>query len=157
MNNEEYNQYLQKMMALCSNSERCKYDIEQKLKKYNVPENDIRKILNDLEENNFINHTRYVEAFINDKLRFNHWGKRKIAYALYAKNIDETLIQEKLDEIDPEYYEKILEDELDKKISKTPKPIDKESKEKVVRFLTQKGFEYGKVFDIFEKRANKEE
>ena len=156
MNKDEYNQYLQRMMALCSNSEKCEYDIEQKLRKYNIPEDDRQKILSDLLENDFINHIRYVEAFINDKLRFNHWGKRKIAYALRAKNIDETLIQTKLDEINPEFYEKILEDELEKKISKIPQPIDQEGKEKIVRFLTQKGFEYGKVFDILEKRASKE-
>lgn len=156
MNKDEYDQYLQKMMALCSNSEKCEYEIEQKLRKYNVPEDDRQKMLSDLQENDFINHTRYVEAFINDKLRFNHWGKRKIAYALHAKNIDETLIQTKLDEIDPEYYEKILKEELEKKISKIPHPVDQEGKAKIIRFLTQKGFEYGKVFDIFEKRANKE-
>jgi len=157
MNKDEYNQYLQKMMALCSNSEKCEYDIEQKLRKYNVPEDDRQKILSDLQEHDFINHTRYVEAFINDKLNFNHWGKRKIAYALHAKNIDETLIQTKLDEIEPEYYERILEEELEKKISKIPYPVDKEGKAKIIRFLTQKGFEYGKVFDILEKRAGKEE
>ena len=156
MNKDEYDQYLQKMMALCSNSEKCEYDIEQKLRKYNVPENDRKKILSDLQKHDFIDHTRYVEAFINDKLRFNHWGKRKIAYALHAKNIDETLIQTKLDEIDPENYERILEEELEKKISKLTYPVDKEGKAKIIRFLTQKGFEYGKVFDIFEKRANKE-
>ena len=156
MNKDEYDQYLQKMMALCSNSEKCEYDIEQKLRKYNVPENDRKKILSDLQKHDFIDHTRYVEAFINDKLRFNHWGKRKIAYALHAKNIDETLIQTKLDEIDPENYERILEEELEKKISKISQPFGQESKAKIIRFLTQKGFEYGKVFDIFEKRANKE-
>jgi len=156
MNKDEYDQYLQKMMALCSNSEKCEYDIEQKLKKYNVPEDDRQKILSDLQENDFINHTRYVEAFINDKLRFNHWGKRKIAYTLNSKNIDETLIQTKLDEIDPENYEKILKEELEKKISKVAQPFGQEGKAKIIRFLTQKGFEYGKVFDIFEKRANKE-
>jgi len=156
MNKDEYSQYLQKMMALCSKSEKCEFDIEQKLRKYNVPDDDIQKILNDLQENDFINHTRYVEAFINDKLRFNHWGKRKIAYTLHAKNIDETLIQTKLNKIDPEYYKKILEEELRKKINKISEPIDKEGKEKIIRFLTQKGFEYGKVFDILEKRVSKE-
>ena len=155
MNKQNYDQYLQKMMALCSNSEKCKYDIEQKLKKYNIPYDDIHKILSELQENNFINHTRYAEAFINDKLRFNHWGKRKIAYALHAKNIDETLIRSKLEEISPEYYEKILKEELEKKINKIHKSIDQEEKEKIIRFLTQKGFEYGKVFDILEKRLNK--
>ncbi|MGM0497191.1 MAG: regulatory protein RecX [Bacteroidota bacterium] len=156
MNQEEYDQYLQRMMALCSNSEKCEHDIEQKLKKYNIPDDGIQKILRDLQDNDFINHTRYVEAFVNDKLRFNHWGKRKIAQALRGKNIDEKLIQTKLDEIDAIYYEQILEEELEKKISKLSKPLDRENKAKVLRFLIQKGFEYGKVFDILEKRASKE-
>lgn len=156
MNNEEYNEYLQKMMSVCSNNEKCAFDIEQKLIKYNIAEEDIRRIISDLQDYDFINHKRYVEAFINDKLRFNHWGKRKIEHALRAKNIDETLIQTKLEEIDPGFYEKILKKELEKKINKLPQPIDKEGENKIIRFLTQKGFDYGKIFDILERRANKE-
>lgn len=151
MNNEEYAQYLQRMMSVCSNNEKCASDIEQKLNKWSIPEEDIQKILRDLQDNDFINHTRYVESFINDKLKFNHWGRRKIAYALRIKNIDETLIQTKLDEIDPMFYERILKEELKKKINKLPKPLDQNGKDKTLRFLVQKGFEYGKVFDILEK------
>jgi len=50
-----------------------------------------------------------------------------------------------------------LEEELEKKISKLTYPVDKEGKAKIIRFLTQKGFEYGKVFEVLEKRTRKEE
>jgi len=154
MNSEEYNQILQRMMSLCSKNEKCAYDIEQKLRKNNYSDDDIKKIINELHESDFINQGRYAEAFVNDKLRFNHWGKRKIAYALKAKNIDEEIINQKLEEIDPELYEEILKGELEKKINRIDKITDKSEKEKVVRYLLQKGFEYGKIFDIIEKRTN---
>jgi regulatory protein len=154
MNSEEYNQILQRMMSLCSKNEKCAYDIEQKLRKNNYSDDDIKKIINELHESDFINQARYAEAFVNDKLRFNHWGKRKIAYALKAKNIDEEIINQKLEEINPELYEEILKGELEKKINSIDKITDKSEKEKVVRYLLQKGFEYGKIFDIIEKRTN---
>jgi regulatory protein len=154
MNNEEYNHILQRMMSLCSKNEKCAYDIEQKLRKNNLPDSDIEKIIDELQESDFINHTRYVEAFVNDKLRFNHWGKRKISYALKAKNIEEEIINQKLEQIDPALYEEILIEELDKKINSMREVSDNQRKDKVVRYLLQKGFEYGKIFDIIEKRTN---
>jgi len=154
MNNEEYSHILQRMMSLCSKNEKCAYDIEQKLRKNNLPDSDIEKIIDELQESDFINHPRYVEAFVNDKLRFNHWGKRKISYALKAKNIEEEIINQKLKEIDPALYEEILNEELDKKINSMRKGSDSQSKDKIVRYLLQKGFEYGKIFDIIEKRTN---
>jgi regulatory protein len=154
MKSEEYDQILQRMMSVCSKNEKCAYDIEQKLKKNNLPDDEIEKILDDLQESDFINHIRYTEAFVNDKLRFNHWGKRKIAHALRAKNIDEKIINQKLEEIDTQLYEKILNEELEKKISSVGGISDKRDKEKVVRYLLQKGFEYGKIFDIIDKRTN---
>lgn len=154
MNSEEYDQILQRMMSVCSKNEKCAYDIEQKLKKNNLPDDKIEKIISDLQESDFINHIRYTEAFVNDKLRFNHWGRRKIAHALRTKNIDEKIINQKLEEIDPQLYEEILNDELEKKISSMGEITDKTGKEKVVRYLLQKGFEYGKIFDIIDKRTN---
>ena len=154
MNSEEYDQLLQRMMSVCSKNEKCAYDIEQKLKKKYFQDDEIEKIIYDLQESDFINHIRYTEAFVNDKLRFNHWGKRKIAHALRAKNIDEKIINQKLEEIDPQLYEEILNEELEKKLSSIGEITDKKGKEKVVRYLLQKGFEYGKIFDIIDKRTN---
>jgi regulatory protein len=154
MSSQEYDQILQKMMSICSRNEKCVYDIEQKLKRSDLSEDDKQKILSELQEGGFIDHDRYVEAFINDKLRFNHWGKRKIAYTLKNKQIDESLIQAKLDEINPEFYEEILNAELNKKLNVEHKNLEKREKEKIIRYLLQKGFEYGKIFDIIEKRTS---
>jgi len=154
MNEELYEQYLSRMMSLCSKSEKCAFDIEQKLSKFDLPEEITHRIIEYLKEHNFIDHHRYVEAYINDKLRFNQWGKRKITHALHAKHIEDSIIQEKLNEIDPEWYEEILRNALDRKMKTEDKILDKKEKEKITRYLLQKGFEYGKIFDIIEERTN---
>lgn len=156
MNQEEYNSYLQKMMALCSKGEKCAFDIERKLRKWQVPEEQIQHITEDLKSERFIDHMRYTQAFVNDKLAFNHWGKIKIKYALKERKIEEPIIEKVLSQISPRYYEEILEEELEKKYAKLLQKPDNKGKEKIIRYLTQKGFEYGKVFELLEARINRD-
>ena len=157
MSEELYDQYLARMMSLCSKSEKCASDIQQKLSRLDIPEKTTHQIIEYLKEHNFIDHHRYVEAYINDKLRFNQWGKRKIAHALHAKNIEDSIIQEKLNKIDPQWYDEILKNALERKLKPGDKLLDAKEKEKIIRYLLQKGFEYGKIFDIIEERTNSEQ
>ncbi|MCK5168790.1 MAG: RecX family transcriptional regulator, partial [Bacteroidales bacterium] len=76
------------------------------------------------------------------------WGKIKIEYTLKQKNISYEYIKNALDEIPEMEYDKLLENELIKKL-KTLKDKDEYTiKSKLVRFATSKGFENGKVFDV---------
>ena len=81
-------------MDLCSRREYCQSDIDQKLRIWEVPQATIAKILKVLSEEKFIDHTRFVRAFVNDKLLFNHWGRIKIRYHLVHHRIEKEIIEE---------------------------------------------------------------
>lgn len=49
MDREEYNKLLGRMQSLCSRSEKCRTDIEKKLKGLDVPSPVTEQILGDLE------------------------------------------------------------------------------------------------------------
>ena len=115
---------------------------------WKIPEEEIEKLLDSLKQLDFINHQRYASAFARDKLRFNHWGRKKIAYALHAKNIEEKYIQEAMEALPDQQYENILENELDKKLKKLKVDDQNQLRNKLCQYLIQKGFESGKVFEF---------
>src|SRR3989339_188593 len=144
----EYKQLLAKCMDLCSRREYCQSDIDQKLRIWEVPQATIAKILKVLSEEKFIDHTRFVRAFVNDKLLFNHWGRIKIRYHLVHHRIEKEIIEEGLDNIDEEKYLQIIKDEIVKKRKATPRGIEFERNQKIARTVISKGFEPELVFKL---------
>ena len=150
----DFDNILARAQRLCSKNEKCEFDIRKKLNQWEVPEEEQEKVIHSLKEYDFINHQRYARSFANDKLKFNHWGKRKIEYALQFKNIEAEYIQEAINEINDEEYDRILYEEVKKKDNAIKTSVKSERKNKISNYLLQKGFEYGKVFEIVEYRLN---
>lgn len=78
--------------AICSKKEHCSWEIQEKLVKWEIPEKEIDRIMTFLHQHRFIDDARYAQAYAEDKFRFNHWGKQKIALMLHRKKIDPDLI-----------------------------------------------------------------
>ena len=152
MNEEEYKHYFAKISQLCARKEKCAQDIRKKLMQWNIPEEDGEKLVEQLKQLDFINHQRYAIALARDKMRFNHWGRKKIAYALHAKNIEEKYIQEALETLPDEQYDNILENELNKKMKSLKGSDQHQLKNKLCQYLIQKGFESGKVFELVNEK-----
>lgn len=144
----DFDHMLAKAQRLCSKSEKCEYDIRKKLQQWNAYESEMKKVIDALKAYNFINHQRYAKSFANDKLKFNHWGRKKIEYALRSKNIEAEYIEEAINEISEEEYNRILLEELNKKHNSLKNKTKSEVKNKISNYLLQKGFESGKVFDF---------
>ena len=66
-----YKSALDKAMAHCSRREFCCDDIRSKLSLWGVENNDAGKIIGTLIRENFINESRYAEAFVRDKFKYN--------------------------------------------------------------------------------------
>ena len=146
--NITYGQALTKVMAICSGQEKCQWDIEQKLKKWNLPLADINKVIKQLKKEKFIDELRYAKAFANDKFKINKWGKQKIKYALLQKQISENTIKKALEDINNKEYTQILENEINKKLSSLKGNDTAKKKEKLIRYAISKGFELEMIFPI---------
>ena len=142
---------LGKMQALCSKTEKCSFDVEQKIKNYPLDEKDRDWILNQLKEDKFIDDQRFAGFFVKDKFRFNKWGRIKIRHAMHMKKIDDQIIDRALEEqLDEAEYLEVLKELL---VSKNRSLKDKNMfsrKGKLVRFATQRGFEPELVFERVE-------
>lgn len=151
MENDLYKTALKRAMSLCAGREICLSDVKQKLTAWGVEDQDKQKIINLLIEDKFINERRYAFAFVNDKFRYNRWGKIKLSSALRLKNIADETIREALDSIGDEVYLGALKSIIANH-RKTLKPKNLyDLKGKLLRYGMSKGFESHLIYDLLNK------
>ena len=141
-----------KLQVLCSRSEKCVYDIELKLQKWEIDTTESKKIILSLQENSFINEERYVRAYIREKLDFAKWGKQKILRALKAKQISSSLINKALDELDDNKYREVLLELLKKKNLSIKDEAQYSRKAKLLRFALSRGYEYQLAYELISSK-----
>ena len=133
---------LYKLAARCTVSEQCLSDIETKLAKYDLTEEEKTRIVRHLVEEKYVDDRRYAEAFVRDKYRFNKWGRIKIAQGLRMKGIDKKTIDTAMEAIYEQEYIEILRDLIKSKRRSTKGKNDYEINGKLIRFATGRGFEF---------------
>lgn len=138
---------LNKAAAYCTLCERCTSEVSKKLTAWGVAPAEQEKIIERLQDEGFINELRYCRAFVNDKLRFNRWGRIKITAALYEKRLPREYITQAIEQIDEEQYMQTLRDLIAAK-QKELKSDDFATKQKIVRFAASRGFEPAKILQI---------
>ena len=141
-------QVLDKMAKYCAYQERCVKDVRDKLKTFDLPEEEKTKIIEYLLDNRFVNDERFAKAFVRGKVNQSGWGLNKIRFHLIQKGIAKEIIDEALGQTDEEAYRQRLIDILKTK-SKTVKATnDFEKKRKLAAFAMQKGFEGNLVWEV---------
>ncbi|HKI89572.1 MAG TPA: regulatory protein RecX [Draconibacterium sp.] len=129
------------MARFCSRSEQCSPDVRRKILAAGHSEDDADEIVEMLGNENFLNDERYVKAYVADKFRLNKWGKIKMRYYLKGKGLPDEIIQNGLDEIDPEKYKQALLKVLKDKAKSVKKKNKFEKMGQVIRFAQNRGFE----------------
>ena len=127
--------------ALCARAEHCRSDIRAKLTTWEAEAPD--EIIDRLVAERYIDERRYAIAFVADRLRYSHWGRIKLHYALRLKGISEDDIRTALDTIDEDEYRDILQHLIDNKNRQLQKsePDAWRLQQKLARFATSHGFE----------------
>ena len=140
-----YEQALTRITSLCSASEYCIHDINEKLYRWGISNTDSERIIDYLLDEKYIDEARYAQAYTNDKLRFSHWGRIKIKSMLRMKHISDRDINNAFDNITEEEYESILRDIIKGKAKSEGDAEDYASRAKIIRFALQRGFEMGEI------------
>ncbi len=130
----------------CTKAEKCQSDVIKKLNQFSLTPSDIKRIVDYLEKEKFIDELRYAKAFANDKLKLNQWGKNKIVLGLKAKKINPHIISKAIEELDEELYLAILKKILLKKNKTLSNDLnDYDRKHKLFQFAYMKGFEWEEI------------
>ena len=132
---------LNKATAYCTLCERCISEVSTKLTAWGVPHSEQKKIIARLTNEQFIDEARYCRAFVNDKVRFNRWGRIKITAALREKRLPDEHIREAIDNIDEEQYNNALAEVIAAKRKELKGKDDYATQQKIIRHAASRGYE----------------
>ena len=135
------------LAALCAQAEHCQWEMVEKMRKWEIPEEAQARIMERLVKERYVDDERFARAFAKDKVRYNKWGRRKIEQALWQKHIDEDIRKNVLNEIDDEEYLSVLRPLLKQKRKSIKAQNDYELNQKLMRFALGRGF----TFDIIKQ------
>ena len=141
-------QVLDKMAKYCAYQERCVKDVRDKLKTFDILEEEKTKILDYLLDNRFVNDERFAKSFVRGKINQSGWGINKIRFHLIQKGIDKDIIDEALGQTDNEVYRQRLIDILKTKSKTIKADSDFEKKRKLAAYAMQKGFEGNLIWEV---------
>lgn len=144
-------QALTRIASYCSRTERSEYDVLKKLSAWELSDDGIKRILEKLRKDRYVDNGRFAKSFINDKLKFNKWGKAKIIYELKKKKIPASIYTPLFEELSENDFEEQLIHILSIKAKNVKGKNNYEKKTKLIRFAIGRGF----PMDITIKCTNK--
>lgn len=136
---------LNRMAHQCARKECCVFDIKTKLLRYNLDADVIERIIAELKKEKYIDELRFTRSFINDKIRFNKWGKVKIEFALRQKRIPENIVSEAFLDYSENQLNDSLPDLLQAKWKTIKGNTEYEKQNKLIRFALSRGFEMNNI------------
>ncbi|MEJ6681318.1 MAG: regulatory protein RecX [Flavobacteriales bacterium] len=141
MTNSE-REILYKMKLWCDRQERCHSELRTKLYSESLYGSQVERLIAELISQNYINETRFAQAYVSGKFRIKRWGRVKIRQNLKLKQVSLYCIKEGLKEIDEQEYAKTIIRLIEKKKhdyrkEKNPYLL----KNKIAKYVMSKGFE----------------
>lgn len=133
---DNYSAALNASLNYISKSMHTKMQMIVYLKKKGYDGKTIARVIDKLEEYGYVNDELYAEKYADEKALSG--GKRKIAFELKTKGVDEKIVEAVLGDgrDEDEGCERVAEKYL------KGRPLDKELKQKCYRYLIGKGFGY---------------
>lgn len=140
----------EKLASYCAYQDRCQWEVENKLREFNLIPEARDQILIYLIQNKFLNEERFAKSFARGKFYQKNWGKNKIKMELKKRWIPSNLIEIGLKEIDSNDYFETAEKLYQKKVESLQSERESfKKKAKIRNYLLQKGFESEIIADLF--------
>lgn len=144
-------QALQRAASLCSGSEHCVSQVQEKLLSWGLPDDDAEAVIARLMDEKFIDNTRFARAYCHDKFCYSHWGRIKIGQMLRHLHVSDADIAEGMAVIPEEEYLQAIADAASQKNRSLRDNDAYQRKGKLVRHLLSRGFEMSLVLDAVEE------
>lgn len=128
-------------------------EVRRRLKKREYPLSIIRNVIKSLKDYNYINDQDFVKLYISDSLR-KGWGPIRVNVNLKKIGISQKLRKEAVKKIEAksdQLIKKLIQEKTYFLNKNKPDLASKKKKEKLIRFLANKGFYYQDIFTHLEK------
>lgn len=139
-NNISEEQALKKLSALCAKGEHSTGEADTKMRQWGLDTQARSRVIAKLVEEKFIDDRRFANYFVNDKIKLNHWGQRKIETVLRQKGVDKQIIDDALNAVPDEEYLAILRPMIKSKMETVNGASDYERAMKTIKWAAGRGF-----------------
>lgn len=130
-----------KVRKFCEYQDRSETEVRRKMAQLLIPIPEREDLLQELIEEKYVDDERFAESFIRGKVNQKRWGRTRLNYELRLKGISDSIITEKMSEIDEETYNKNLEYLIERWKSEHSKP----DKQKLFQYLIRKGYQTDEI------------
>jgi len=136
------------MEHYCAYQERCHKEVYQKLKDMRMIPEAVEQIIMHLLQHDFLNETRFAQAFTRGKFNAKKWGKQRIVRELKMRGISKYNIDFALKEISENDYLHTFQLLSQKRLEQLSleKNLQKKRK-KLADYLLYRGWESALVYD----------
>ena len=125
-----------------------KKDVYDYLIRKGFTDEETSEVCDYIEEVGLVDDDLYVKFFVEDSFRIKNKGARKIVYELKQRGIDDDKINEAIEEASDMQYD-ALKEAYERKLEATKSETDQyKRKNKIIRFLISRGFDYSDIKDI---------
>lgn len=143
MNEKAYNYAIKYLKNI-----KTKKDVYDYLIRKGFSDEETSEVCDYIEEVGLVDDDLYVKFFVEDSFRIKNKGVRKIVYELKQRGIDDDKIEEAIEEASDMEYE-ALKEAYERKLEATKSETDPyKRKNKIIRFLISRGFDYSDIKDI---------
>ena len=129
---------------------RSEKEIMEYLKKFDLLDFQIDKMIKKLKNINLINDIEYCRAYINDKVYLSNFGINKIKNELINQDIELFIIEEELNKIDKNVFNTRVEKMIIKKIKANKKYSMIHLKQKILNDFLKLGYEKKLILEILD-------
>ena len=134
---------LEKIGKYCAYQDRCHMEVKHKLKSLGCPYYEMNEILVKLIDQGFLDEERFARSYARGKFKMKSWGRIRIRRELKMRQINEMLIDYAIkEEISEEAYTETVEKIAFKKAYLLDYPIDRLKREKIIKYIQSRGFEW---------------
>ncbi len=132
---------LSKLQRYCAYQERCHQEVRTKLLDLGIYGDILEEIITELIIDNFLNEERFAKSYARGKFVFKKWGRIKIKQELKLRKLSAYCIKKGMQEIEDDDYQKTIEELLKKKDKYERETDPYKRRNKLARYLIQKGYE----------------
>lgn len=143
MNEKAYNYAIKYLKNI-----KTKKDVYDYLIRKGFTDEETSEVCDYIEEVGLVDDDLYVKFFVEDSFRIKNKGARKIVYELKQRGIDDDKINQAIEEASDMQYD-ALKEAYERKLEATKSETDQyKRKNKIIRFLISRGFDYSDIKDI---------
>ena len=140
-----------KLLNFIAYRERSRWEAKNYLKQLPLKNSICEKLVTKAVTKNLISDHRFTELYIEDLIEKGK-NEKDIKQKLFEKHIPEVMINSMLSELfTPQKKEEVLIKNIEKALARFIQYKGKERREKILNYMSRKGFSYGEVKDKLEE------